>query len=387
LTREEAALRAEIARLKEELSELQQAWRLAMIGRMAIGLAHEINNPLAVIQGRIELLQQMDLTDVRRSRKQLAVIHDHGLRIARTVSNLQAFAAPESTRLERLELAVLLERSLLLAERVLRAVRVECVVSPTGLSVMVDRAQLEQVFVNLLTNAAEAMRGGGTVRITAEVEGPDVRVAVEDEGTGIPEEFLSELFTPFRSGRSPARGTGMGLAIAWSIITEHGGAIEASNRARGGVRFEFHLPRALAEVGSPHVEEIQAEPSDASLRLLVVEDEQALLDTILDMAESAGYVSEGVTTAEVAVERLKQNHFDGIVTDIRLPGMSGVELLELVEEAYPHLVGRVVLMSGLFHPAPPGALYLQKPFSRSEFVDQLEAVMAEAAGKAARGSP
>jgi CheY-like chemotaxis protein len=387
LTTEEEDLRAKIALLKEELSELQQARRLVMIGRMAVGLAHEINNPLAVIQGRIELMQQMDLTDVRRSKKQLAVIHEHGLRIARTVSNLQAFADPESTRPERLELAVLIERSLLLAERALRNVRVECAVSPNGLTVVGDRAQLEQVFVNLLTNAAEAMRGGGTVRITAQAEGDDVRIAVEDEGGGIPEEFLSELFTPFRLGRSHSafkrkwelRGAGMGLAIACSIITEHGGAIEATNRERGGVRFAFDLPGERVGVEEPqHVEEIE-DTSASALLLLVVEDEQALLDTILEMAESTGYAAEGVTSAEGALERLAENHFDGILTDIRLPGMSGVDLVEVVEEAYPHLVGRVVLMSGLFHPAPPGARYLQKPFSRSQFVDQLAAVMTEGA--------
>ena len=386
MTEEEEALRAEIARLQRELDELQQTWRLAMIGRMAVGLAHEINNPLAVMQGRIELLQQMDLTDVRRSKKQLAVIHEHGLRIARTVSNLQAFAMPDSTRMERLELAVLLERSLLLAERVLRSVRVECSVPANGLAVLGDRAQLEQVFVNLLTNAAEAMRGGGTIRVTAQVDGGHVRVVVEDEGVGIPDEYFAELFTPFRSGRSPGRGAGMGLAIAWSILTEHGGAIEGTNRERGGVRFTFKLPRALAEVGDSHVEEVEEDTSQRSLRLLIVEDERALLDTILEMAESAGYAAEGVTTAEVALERVAEQHFDGVVTDIRLPGMSGEEFLQVVEETHPHLAGRVVLMSGLFHPAPPGALYLQKPFSGSDFVEQLGVVLAEALEEVARGA-
>ena len=169
----------------------------------------------------------------------------------------------------------------------------------------------------------------------------------------------------------------MGLAIAWSILSEHDGAIEVSNIDSGGVRFDVKLPRASAYVeGDVKEETPEAFSSKTSLRLLVVEDEQALLDTILDMAESAGYAVEGVTSAEFALERLGEETFDGVVTDIRLPGMNGVELLRVLESAHPRLVGRVVLMSGLFHPAPPGVPYLQKPFTRVQFVSQLDAVLA-----------
>ena len=374
---DEQELRDEIARLKQELVELQQVQRLATVGKMAVGLAHEINNPLAVMQGRIELLQQMDLTDVRRSKKQLAVIHEHGFRIARTVSNLQAFAMPGPTNFEAVDLLELVERSTLLAERVLRAVRVEYDEVAAGLAVRGDRTQLEQAFVNLLSNGAEAMRAGGKIRIRATVVDGFVVISIEDEGLGFPEELLADLFAPFRSGRSAARRTGMGLAIAWSILSEHDGAIEVSNIDSGGVRFDVKLPRASAYVEADVKEETpEAFSSKTSLRLLVVEDEQALLDTILDMAESAGYAVEGVTSAEFALERLGEETFDGVVTDIRLPGMNGVELLRVLESAHPRLVGRVVLMSGLFHPAPPGVPYLQKPFTRVQFVSQLDAVLA-----------
>jgi two-component system NtrC family sensor kinase len=362
-------LRAELERLEAELHTVE---RLALIGRLAAGLAHEINNPLAVMQGRIELLEQMDLTDARRVKKQLSVIHEHGLRIARIVGNLQTFAMPRGSEKDRVELYDILDQALSIADSALGEVRVQSHVAKTGLQVLGYRGQLEQALVNLLNHAVDSMRGTGTIVLRAHTDEHWVRIVLEYEGTAISPEVLASLAAVGSGDQRLLRGTRLGVAIAWGIVTEHGGDIAARQLDLGGATIEVRLPHA-----GPQGDEVVVQSSDTpidALRVLVIEDERALLDTILEMAAASGYTAVGVTSAEAALTRVEGERFDLVLSDIRLPGMSGVDLVGAIAKIQPELSGRVVLMSGLFHQAPPGLPYLQKPFSRRQLVEQVEAI-------------
>lgn len=361
-------------------AELGHARRLAAIGHLAAGVAHEINNPLTVVQLRLELLESYDLP--AHVTEQMSVMAEHVQRIARIVRNLQSFAHPRAEPPETVGLLDLVEGAREVAGAALSEVSFRCEM-PTGLLVRVDRQRAEQVLVNLFTNAIHAQKGAGWIGLSATVDGDRVRIVVEDAGPGIPSDLIDHVFTPFVSGKGLA-GSGLGLAIAWSIVQEHGGTMIASNRPQGGACFEFTLPLGSEPTEPPAPDE--PEPpcgSERSLRILAIDDEPSLLDLIDAFAEGAGHRVEKVMTAEAALELLSRDaRFDIVLSDIRLPGMSGRDLLRLLRRDRPELARRTILMSGFFHQPGTGVPYLQKPFGRRDLLALLTDV-SEAAARAA----
>lgn len=351
-------------------AELQHSRRLAAVGVLSAGVAHEVNNPLAVMQGRLELLASSPLTDPEAIRRQLSVIIDHGRRISRIVGNLKAFARPQAPAREVVAVGRLVEAALDLSSHVLEKTTVRVRVEPPDLACMADGGQVEQVLSNLVVNAADATRRCGTIWVEAVPEQDFVRLTVEDDGPGIPADMLEEIFTPFVSSKPPGRGSGLGLAIAWGIVNEHGGTMRASNREAGGASFTFTLPLA----SSGHLgclDEPEVTPSRA-LRVLCVDDESFLLQTVQGLAEGAGHRVTVAASGEEALDLLKQGEFDVVLTDIRLPGISGVELREALARRDPLLARRTIIMSGLMLQPPPGLRFLQKPFSRRQLLRALE---------------
>lgn len=352
-------------------AELGHARRLAAIGHLAAGVAHEINNPLTVVQLRLELLEGLDLP--RPVVDQLAVLSEHVQRIARIVRNLQSFAHPRSDPHESVRLVDLVEGAREVAGAAVVQVTFRCDV-PDDLVIRADRGRAEQVLVNLFTNAGHAQRGSGWIGVWARPEGDRVRIVVEDAGPGIPADLLDHVFTPFVSGKGRA-GSGLGLAIAWSIVQEHGGTIIVSNRPQGGACFEFTFPLGTEPPRPATVEPDAPEGAGRALRILAIDDEPALLDLVDAFARGAGHRVERATTAEAALERLASDaRFDVILSDIRLPGMSGRDLLRLLRRDRPELAERTILMSGFFHRPGAGVPYLQKPFGRRDLLALLQEV-------------
>ncbi len=356
---------------RELETQLSHARRLAAIGHLAAGVAHEINNPLAVILFRLELLEGREqLGDDLR--KQLGVLGQHAQRIAAIVRNLQTFARPGGASRQIFRARDLLTTACEVAAPTLGTTPVHAHI-PGWLHLRADRGRVEQVLVNLLTNAVAAMKGGGEIHVSAERDGNDVRWVFQDTGPGVPGHLLDDVFTPFVTGKA-AGGSGLGLAIVWSIIEEHGGTIEVHNATNGGAVFEFTLP--LGEASSmveDEEEEVGDWPTDPGRRLvLVVEDEIELLEVIRGFMSQAGHKVVGVSSAEAAVAALRsQSDFDLILTDIRLPGMSGRDLLKHLRGHHPELADRTVLMSGFFNPPRENERFLQKPFTRGQLLELL----------------
>jgi PAS domain S-box-containing protein len=351
--------------------ELQHARRLAAIGHLAAGVAHEINNPLAVLQLG---LTELPLQPPQTARATIDELLAHAQRIARIVTNLRAFAVPETPERSRVDVCGLVEAARLLAGVGGEPLRLTCVVEPPSLSVIADRAQLEQVLVNLLINAARAIDGDdGGVEVRARAVDERVIIEVIDGGAAIPEAVLDQIFTPFVSGGGERVGTGLGLAISWGLMQDNGGSVRALNQPGGGVCFELELPIAAPIELAPVIPQA---PIDVSgLRILCVEDEPSLRRSLIRLLGVSGHDAIGVESAELAVERLASDAFDLVISDVRLPGMSGDQLRRLILERHPTLRERVLLMSGFFPEREDASPFLQKPFSLRQLNAAIEQVV------------
>ena len=227
--------------------QIVQSERLAAMGAMIGGVAHELNNPLTSIMGVSELLQDTETNET--SRKQLAMLQQQARRAAEIVQNLTYFSRPPAPGKSRINLAEVLERTLNLHAYSLRKNNITVdFLKETGVPYALgDPHQLMQVFLNLILNAEHAIREArdkGTLRIRLGKGDGTVWVSFHDDGPGIPKEILSSIFDPFYTTKRPGRGTGLGLSICKSVLKEHNGTVEAANAPDGGAVFTVTLPMA-----------------------------------------------------------------------------------------------------------------------------------------------
>ena len=244
-----ASLQTQTEELRSTTQQLWQAARLAGVGELAAGIAHELNNPLGIVSLRIEgVLARTPLDDPRR--RPLEVVEQEVERMARLVSNLLNFSRPGRDRVSTVEVCDELVKTIELTEHHFHRRGVQ-VVTEFGVNVPTihaDRQQLRQVFLNLFTNAADAMPAGGTLTLRVRTsELPDGRPAivieVTDTGVGIPEKFLSQVLDPFFSTKEEGQGTGLGLAICKRIIDQHNGSLVIESHVGSGTTVRATLPR------------------------------------------------------------------------------------------------------------------------------------------------
>jgi len=229
--------------------QVMQSERLAAMGQMIGGFAHELNNPLTSILGVSELLQESETSE--SSQKQLTMLHQQARRAAEIVQNLMYFSRPPAPGKSRVDIGELIERTLHLQAYSLRKanITVDFTRDQKLPPVVGEPRQLMQVFLNLILNAEQAMREGkerGTLRIRAGQHERFVWATFQDDGPGISPEILPHIFDPFYTTKRPGRGTGMGLSICKAVLKEHGGNVEASSTP-GGALFTVMLPIAPAE--------------------------------------------------------------------------------------------------------------------------------------------
>jgi signal transduction histidine kinase len=233
------------AGLEEAKARLVQAEKLAAVGQLAAGVAHELNNPLTGILGFAELLLQDERLSTQQ-KEDLQVIFNQSRRCRQIIQNLLQFSRQHKAEMAPLDVPALLHATVQLVRYEIQTsgVRFEVDV-PDGLPrIRGDAGQLQQVFVNLLTNARHAVEGRAVkeVRLSAAVVGGKVEVSVEDTGPGIPAEHLPRLFDPFFTTKPVGKGTGLGLSISYGIVQQHGGTIDVESRPGAGCRFVVRLP-------------------------------------------------------------------------------------------------------------------------------------------------
>jgi PAS domain S-box-containing protein len=228
--------------------QIIQSERLAAMGQMIGGFAHELNNPLTSILGMAELLQDGEVSDA--ARKQIAILHKETRRAAEIVQNLQYFARPPAPGKSQVNLNELVQRIVQMQAYPLRKsnITVDFLPELAIPTIVADPNQLMQVFLNLLLNAEQAIREGrekGTIRVRLGRNPDSVWVVFQDDGPGIAPENMAHIFDPFFTTKRPGRGTGLGLSICKTVLREHGGNIEAASAPGGGAVFTITLPLAV----------------------------------------------------------------------------------------------------------------------------------------------
>src|ERR1035437_1579723 len=233
--------------------QIIQSERLAAMGQMIGGFAHELNNPLTSILGMAELLQEGPASE--GARKQIVILHQQARRAAEIVQNLQYFARPPAPGHSQVNLNELVLRTVQMQAYPLRKsnITVDFLPEPSIPAIVADPSQLMQVFLNLLLNAEQAIRETrekGTIRVRLERKPDAVWIVFQDDGPGISPENLAHIFDPFFTTKRPGRGTGLGLSICKTVLREHGGNIEAASAPGGGAVFTITLPVGATESGT-----------------------------------------------------------------------------------------------------------------------------------------
>ena len=237
-----------IERQKEQLEtanrQLLQAAKLASVGELASGMAHEINNPVGIILGRTDYILATQDGLPSETKGDLKVVRSQAERVAATVRSLLTFARPSPLSVQRVDLAGLVEEAVKLEAPRCRtaAVEIECTTSGRIPTIQADPDRLQQVLINVMNNAIESMPGGGRLGISLANGGGEVVVNISDTGKGITEEDLARVFDPFFTTKPAGKGTGLGLAVSYGIIRDHGGEIRVSSTPGVGSTFSIVLP-------------------------------------------------------------------------------------------------------------------------------------------------
>jgi len=384
----------EIKRLEEQLI---QAEKLAAMGQMLAGVAHELNNPLTAILGVTELLSERGGVE-EDTKRQLDLTHRQARRAARIVQNLLDFSRPAAPQKKTIDINTLVERTLQLHEHSLRRnnVAVEFHRLPDAPGIIGDANQLIQVFLNLITNAEYAIRevrDSGRIQIRLARDSTRVAVTFQDDGIGIRPEAFPRLFDPFYTTKRPGGGTGLGLSICMAIVREHGGAIEAEALPAGGSAFTVYLPIAGKSVpGVPakafESSHLQSTPPAATVlkgRSILVLDDEESIRMLLDEGLSAhGMRVDCAANAEEALRLIGQRSYDALLCDLNLiPGggaASGSSAAQRILAASGDPKPAVIYMTGDFlengdgDPKPGEPLRLQKPFRISDVLTILRDV-------------
>jgi PAS domain S-box-containing protein len=345
----------------EELEKdrsLRRAERLAVVGTMVGGVAHELNNPLAAIKGFTDLLMMERRSD--DDAEALEFIRREADRAARIVADLRRLArqtqekgAHKPTDLNDVVRHVLRVRAYALQTR---NVEVRAELDPTLPPVLADRGQMEQVILNLLVNAEQAVAAGGRcaglVSVRTVGEERRVRVCVADDGPGIAPEHAEHVFDPFWTTKAPGEGTGLGLSLVHSIVTEHGGAVRVDSEPGRGATFTVCLPSVPAGEAEPAPPAPAPAPApvERRLRVLVVDDEPAIRRTLVRALERQGHrvteAHEGSTALTRLAELGEGEAYDVILSDLRMPGLGGAELLERLREQGKGMDRRLIFITG-----------------------------------------
>jgi two-component system NtrC family sensor kinase len=389
-------------------NQLLQAEKMAALGTTISGVAHELNNPLATILTWSERLTQRDIDP--QLRRGLETILGEAERAARIVRNLLTFARKRHTTRTMVDMNQVVRETLALRsyeQRVTNITVIDALAAGVP-QVFADPHQIQQVLLNLVINAEQAMltangRGTLVVRTWQDPERESIVLEVNDDGPGVPEDVKSKIFDPFFTTKEVGKGTGLGLTVAYAIVQEHGGRMWITSSAGQGASFFLELPTTGAKlkaavVGSGataasahagaaavaggsgagaggHVTAAHAGPShgsgsvggslnrqahvpppavahsDAGPRLdaqaiLIVEDESKLAAAMVESFTDAGYLVDRAGDGEEALARLEGGHYDIIISDLKMPRMDGIQMFAALREQYPEMTSRILFVTG-----------------------------------------
>ncbi|HXE74591.1 MAG TPA: ATP-binding protein [Candidatus Xenobia bacterium] len=379
-----------------------QREKLAAIGQLLTGVAHELNNPLTAVGGYAHLLAAADLPGSLREKVER--LRQEAERASRIVSNLLLFARGVKPEKQWVDLHATLERILSLRAYELRVENIRVVrdYAASLPPVFAEPNQLEQVFLNIVLNAEQAIRSQrdhGTLTVRTAVEPPGrIRLEIANDGPAISPELLPRIFDPFFTTKPPVEGTGLGLYIARGIVREHGGEIEARSGPGGGAIFVINLPALVPPAAPPAPEPasvVAHRPSLAGRRILVVDDEPSVAYLIADALEQQGYEVRVHTESQRALTEALAHPFDLAICDIRMPELDGQAFYRILRHQESPLADRLLFTTGdtLARETTDfleqvGAPFLPKPFHVEELQGRVrEALERDTGPEAEKDAP
>lgn len=382
------------AKIMEE--QFRQAQKMEAVGRLAGGIAHDFNNMLSVIIGYCDLSQDhAELDIVRRHTQQ---IKKAAQRASKLTNQLLTFSRQQVVRPCILNLNTVVNDILQMLLRVIAA-DIKLVFEPAKTlgNVKADLGQVEQILMNLVVNARDAMPGGGTIVIeTANVEldeayaklhpklqpGLFVALSVSDTGSGMDQNTISKIFEPFFTTKAPGAGTGLGLSMVYGAMEQAGGHILVYSEPGKGTTFKLHFPRINGDVEHPFQPRTDLPTGKASETVLLVEDDADLRHLTQELLESEGYKVLAAEDGQTALESSAKHSgtIDVLLTDVVLPGSTGREIAERISETRPGTkilymsgyTGALIAKQGVLD---PGVALLSKPFSKNELLAQIRSVL------------
>jgi PAS domain S-box-containing protein len=375
----------DITEQKEERDRAARADKLRALGQLASGVAHDFNNSLAAILGRAQLiLRRVKDEELLRS---LGIIVTAAEDAAATVRRIQTFARKSvATELDLLDAGNLLRDAIEITrtrwqnEALAAGIEIDVALNAEpDCFTLGNASELREVFVNLIVNAVDAMPKGGSLKLGCEPAGDRIKLRFADTGTGIKEEIRERIFEPFYTTKG-VHGTGLGLAVSYGIIERHQGMISVESQLGKGTTFKIDLPLAERHQESQTVAErtFIMKP----LSILVIDDEEFVRETLAEILSALTHDVQTVDSGRAALEKVANQHFDVVFTDLAMPEMDGWETARAIRQAKPNLP--VVLVTGYGSTVEPPSgeqdlvnAIIGKPFAFDQVTGVLSKVFRE----------
>lgn len=384
----------DISKEKFLQQQLIQAEKLSSIGELISGIAHELNNPLTGVMGYSQLLQTQSGIDAH-AKENLGKINNLALRCQKIVQNLLFFAREQKPEKTFSDINGILEKTLELRsyELQINNIKLTREFDAALPKTLADAHQLQQVFLNVLINAEQAMleahgKGHLLVRTFKNPVKKCIAVEIVDDGPGISQKHLNRIFDPFFTTKEVGKGTGLGLSLSYGMIQEHGGNIYVQSQPGKGARFVIELPIISSVAKEPDAplespaNELQFENLLRGKKILVVDDEEHILDFFQSVFNYPQTVVDTANNGREAIPKIQGTDYDVIITDFRMPQMSGKELFDWTKEHKPRLAERIIFVTGdTVRPETYSFLentqnrYLSKPFVIEEIADAIRHVL------------
>jgi signal transduction histidine kinase/CheY-like chemotaxis protein len=364
-------------------SKMLQTEKMAAIGQLVSGIAHELNNPLTAIMGYAQLLLGHGLAPTQLS--EAKKVYQEAERARHIVKNLLYFARENKPERTRVDINEIMERTLALRSYELRVenIVVHCKLDRNLPQTLADPYQLQQVVLNLVINAEQALlegRGGGHILIRTSVTAQRAghlakrRILIDicDDGPGIRAEIASRVFDPFFTTKPAGLGTGLGLSIVYGIVHQHGGEVTFENQPGGGVKFTVELPVVAIPSQPSAPPQARRRGRSAAVppgRILIVEDERTVAQLMVDVLREEGHYVEAVLDSPEGLTRISRNHYDLVICDLRMPRLDGPAFYDALVRAGSPIRNRILFTTGdtlaprtLEFVKPKGLPFLAKPF-------------------------
>jgi len=366
----------------ETKKQLYHVERLASVGRLAAGAAHEINNPLSAITLKAQILQSKTKDDIIFDGLNLIV--QQSFRIAKITKELMGVARPSESQFETSNIITIIKQAVNLLENQIKLANINVYTEFKHDTLMIysDPKQIEQVFLNLIVNAMHAMENGGDLIIKTKTAGEkhELKVEIEDTGTGIEPENITKIFNPFYTSKKSKDGTGLGLSISKSIIEEHKGTLTVTSKSGKGSVFTVCLPLEK----NTSIKEVTANESDIkhnifsdtqirTMSVLIIDDDEVMRSTLTESLSLHGYEIDAAVDGTDGIIKAAQKKYNVIILDLNMPRRTGLHVLDIIKKIdndLPIIVISGVALETEFHTAKKAGAFacIKKPFSITDLL-------------------